>query len=106
MSLDYDLELATTLSLRQFAREAVDIGRELGLFDAAVTAGQIVTDGATTPLGTWVKVYAPTPPPWPPEVTEPGITTTVQLYKHDRINEQMDDVARVTARMLEWLADD
>jgi hypothetical protein len=79
MSLDYDLEMATALSLDQFAREAVDVARELSLVEAVVAPEQIVSDGATTALGTWVKVYAPAPPPWAPEVIELGITATLSI---------------------------
>ncbi|WP_329071024.1 SitI3 family protein [Amycolatopsis sp. NBC_01480] len=104
MSLDYSFDMATELSLELFAREVVDVAREFGLVEAAVTPEQIVSDGAKTTLGTWLKVYAPAPPPWAPEVTELGITATVsisfELYKHDKLEEQKDDFVRIVGRLL------
>jgi ribosomal protein S10 len=83
MSLDYDLEMATMLSLEQFAREVVNVAQQLGLVEAAVTPEQIVSDGTTTTLGTWVKV-----------------SISFELYKHDKLEEQKDDFVRVVGRLL------
>jgi hypothetical protein len=110
MSLDYSFDMATALSPEEFAREVLDLGHVSGVFDNSVTPELITTDGAVTARKAWTRVYEPKPEPWWPEVTELGITTTVglvfELYKHDGISEQMDDVVRLSARMLERLTGD
>ena len=66
MAISYDLEMATTSSLEQVARELLDIGRPLALFDASVSPEQVLRDGAVTPLRTWVRGYERKPVPWAP----------------------------------------
>ncbi|WP_328606175.1 hypothetical protein OG943_40445 [Amycolatopsis sp. NBC_00345] len=83
MSLDYRFNLATALSPEEFAREVLGLGAVSGMFDGSVTPELITTDGAVTARKAWTRAY-----------------------KHDAINEQMDDVVRLSARMLERLSDD
>jgi hypothetical protein len=110
MSLDYDVEIATPLSLAQVARELLEVARPLGLFDASVTPEQVVRDGAMTNLHTWIKVYKRSPQPWNPVVTDLGIKPTVgiefQLHKHDKILEQQDDMVRLASGLLERIPGD
>jgi hypothetical protein len=110
MSLDYSLQMATALPPDQFACEALGVAQAFELLDASVTAEQLCSDGATTSHRTWTRVAARRPRAWAPSVTELGIVVTVswafELYKHDGISEQMDDVVRLSARMLERLTDD
>src|SRR5436309_1731532 len=110
MAVSYDLEMATALSPDQVARELLDAARLLGLFDASVTAEQILRDGAVTPLRTWIRIYERRPAAWAPVVTDLGITPTVAagfgLYKHDKIPEQQDDMIRLVAALLERIPGD
>ncbi|WIY04575.1 SitI3 family protein [Amycolatopsis mongoliensis] len=110
MALSYDLEVATSSSLEQVARELLDIGRPLELFDASVTPEQLFRDGAVTPLRTWTRVYERNPATWAPIVTDFGITPTVavgfSLYKHDKIPEQQDDMIRLVSGLVDRIAGD
>lgn len=110
MAISYDLELATSLLLEQVAREVLDVGRSVGLFDASVTAEQVLRDGAVTPLRTWTRAYERKPAAWAPIVTDFGITPTVavgfSLYKHDKISEQQDAMVRLVSGLLDQVAGD
>lgn len=110
MAISYDLEMATSSSPEQVARELLTVGRPLELFDASVTPEQVFRDGAVTPLRTWVRVYERRSAPWAPIVTDFGITPTVaigfSLYKHDKIPEQQDDMVRLVSGLLGRIAGD
>ncbi|NBH05351.1 SitI3 family protein [Amycolatopsis sp. SID8362] len=110
MAISYDLEMATSSSPEQVARELITVGRSLELFDASVTPEQVSSDGAVIPLHTWVRVYERRPAAWAPIVTDFGITPTVavgfSLYKHDKIPEQQDAMVRVVAGLLERVTGD
>ncbi len=110
MALSYDLDLATSSSPEQVARAVLDVGRPSGLFQGAATPEQLSTDGAVTPLKTWVRVYERTAAPWSPLVTDFGITPTVAvgfgIYKHERIPEQQDDLVRVATGLLDRVTGD
>ena len=110
MAISYDLEMVTSSSPEQVARELLTVGRSLELFDASVTPGQVSRDGTVTPLRTWVRVYERRPAAWAPIVTDFGITPTVavgfSLYKHDKIPEQQDAMVRVVSGLLERINGD
>jgi len=110
MALSYDLEMATALSPDQVARELLDAARPVGLFDASVTAEQILREGAVTPLRTWIRIYERKPAAWAPVVTDLGITPTVaagfSLYKHDKISDQQDDMIRLVSGLLDRIPGD
>jgi hypothetical protein len=110
MAISYDLEMATSSSPEQVARELLTVGRSLELFDASVTPGQVSRDGAVTPLRTWIRVYERQPAAWAPIVTDFGITPTVavgfSLYKHDKIPEQQDAMVGLVSGLLERITGD
>ena len=110
MAISYDLEMATSSSPKQVARELLTVGRPLELFDASATPDQVSHDGAVTPLRTWVRVYERKPATWAPIVTDFGITPTVaigfSLYKHNKIAEQQDDMVRLVSGLLDRITGD
>lgn len=110
MAISYDLEMATSSSLEQVARELLTVGRPSDLFDASVTPDQVAHDGAVTPLRTWTRVYERKPAAWAPIVTDFGIAPTVaigfSIYKHDMIPEQQDDMVRLVSGLLDRIAGD
>ncbi|MGW4521180.1 SitI3 family protein [Amycolatopsis sp. NPDC004378] len=110
MAISYDLEMATTSSPEQVARELLNVGRPLALFDASVSPEQVLRDGAVTTLRTWVRVYERKPAPWAPVVTDFGITPTVavgfSLYKHAKVSEQQDDMVRLVSGLLDRIKGD
>ncbi|MFF4566518.1 hypothetical protein [Streptomyces sp. NPDC001435] len=65
MAIEYDLEFATRLSVDEVAMQLAEVGWENGILDASVTGARLVTEGAETGLGTWIRVIEPKPPqPW------------------------------------------
>ena len=110
MALDYNVQIATPLSPAQVAHELLEVARPLKLFDASVTSERLIEDGAVTNLQTWIKVNRRRPQPWAPVITDLGITPTVgigfQLYKHDKIAEQQDDMVRMASGLLERVSGD
>lgn len=110
MAISYDLEMATPSSIRRFARELLDVGQDLGLFGTSVALEQLLEEGVTTRLGTWIQVYDPSPEPWEPVVTDLAITPTVatgfRLDKERDISEQQDDMVRLVSRLLDCLPGD
>lgn len=111
MAIAYDLDIATPLTVEQVAREVLDAGQAVGLFDASVSAERILDEGSlTSPIGTWIRVYEPRIRPWNPVVTDFGFTPTAsvvfRLNKEDRMPEQEDDMIRLTSRLLDRVPGD
>jgi hypothetical protein len=110
MAISYDLEMATPSSTEQFGRELLSAGQAIGLFDTPVTVDELLSNGLTTRLGTWLQVYDPDPEPWEPVITDLGITPTVaagfRLDKEQDITEQQDDMVRLVSRVLDRIAGD
>lgn len=105
MAIVYDLEMATPSSAAQVADQLNDIARATGIFDAPVTAEEILNDGVRTVLGTWVQVFEERPRPWDPVVTDPRITATVsvmfRMNKMAEISDQQDHMIRLVSGLLD-----
>jgi hypothetical protein len=110
MAISYDFDMATPSPAAQVARELHDAARIIGLFDASVTPEQVLNKGAVTGLGTWIRVYEPSPRPWDPVITNFGFTPTVsvvfRLGKDDEISDQEDDMIRLVSSLLDRVPGD
>ncbi|HEX3786678.1 MAG TPA: SitI3 family protein [Pseudonocardiaceae bacterium] len=110
MAISYSLDLATPAPAPQVAREVHDVARTSGLFDAAVTAEQLLDGGAVTTLGTRVVVLESRPQPWNPVTTDLGFTPTVSvefvLDKDNALPAQQDDIVRIVGGLLDLVSGD
>src|SRR2546425_7059226 len=108
MAISYNLDIATQSSAAQVARELHGAARTIGRFDASVTPEQILDEGAVTGLGTWIRVYEPSPRPWNPVIADLGFTPTVSVvFRMDTLGEvsdQQDDMIRLVSRLLDRVA--
>jgi hypothetical protein len=110
MAISFTLDIATSVSAPEVARALHRIGTAAHVFSHSVAAKEILDDGATTRLGTWVRVVEATPRPWHPVITDLGFTPTVsvtfRLDKEGRISDQQDDMIRMTSDLLSEVSGD
>jgi hypothetical protein len=110
VAISYSLELATPASPAQVAADLRAIGSGLGLFGGSVTPQRLLDDGATTVLGTWIRVIETNPPGWNPVVTDLGFTPSVsvafRMDKETEISVQQDDMIKTVSRLLDQVSGD
>ena len=105
MAIDYDLDCATSLGVRDVAARLAEVGRETGVLVPSVT-GERLLAGAVTRLGSSVVVVAEgTPQPWHPLVAGLGLAPTVavgfRMAKGVEVSDQQDDMVRLVMPLLE-----
>jgi hypothetical protein len=110
MAISYSLDIATSVPATEVARALHGVGIAAHVFSDSVAAKEILDEGATTRLGTWVKVVKAAPRPWHPVITDLGFTPTVsvafRLDKEGRISDQQDDMIRMTSGLLSEVSGD
>lgn len=104
MAIDYDLDCATRSTAAEVAGRLLGIGRDVGVFDPAVTC-EGLTEGTVTRLGTWVRVLGHGPcHPWHPVVAGLGFTPTLtvafRMAKGVEVSDQQDDMLRLIMPLL------
>ncbi|MEU5692459.1 SitI3 family protein [Actinosynnema sp. NPDC020468] len=104
MAISYSLEIAAP------AADVARVLRAAGSFAPEVTAETLLTAGAATTDGPWVRVVEPTPKPWHPVITDLGFTPTasvaLRLDKSEDVPAQQDSVVRLASAVLVALPGD
>lgn len=111
MSTSYSLDLATSVTAPQVAREVLDVARAVGLFDPSVGTEQVLGEGATTGTALWFHVGTTREVPWGnPVATDFGFTPTVSVGFQQSLSrdsrDQQDDVVRASAGLLARISGD
>lgn len=101
MAISSYLEFATPMTAADIAGGAFDIARS---HDLAFTAEAVLADGATTKLGTWIRLSEAKPRPWNPVITDFGFTPTITVVFRfatgDAMYDQDDDMIRMVSGLL------
>lgn len=109
MAISYSLALASPVPAEQVARDLHAVGRTLGVLDASTTPEKVL-DGATTNLGTWVRVTGAKARPWDPVSNDlgfvPTVVVTFRLDKEGEVSHQQDDVVRLVSGLFEHVPGD
>lgn len=110
MAISYSLALATPSTTAQVAHALHDLAQAAALFDASVTPQLLLTDGAVTAAGTWIRVIEARPQPWNPVITDLGLTPTVSLaFRLDKTGDiptQQDHMIQLVSGLLEEVPGD
>ena len=109
MAITYSLALACPVPADQVAGELHAVGRRLGVLDESTTPAALL-DGATSGLGTWIRVTEAKSRPWDPVRNDLGFAPTVsvafRLDKEGEVDYQQDDIARVVSGLFERVPGD
>jgi hypothetical protein len=104
MAISYSFSVATPSTTAHVASALHDLAQASGLLSAPVTPESLITDGAVTAAGTWLRVWEPSPQPWNSVVTDLGFTPTVsvtfRLDKDSDSSGQQDDMVRLVSGLL------
>ncbi len=111
MAISYDLEYATESAAGEVAALLAETGKDIGVFDAAVSVELLVGSGVNTWHGTWIRVaQMRTPQAWHPVVADLGFTPTVsavfRMAKGVEVSDQQDDMLRLVLPLLEQIDGD
>jgi hypothetical protein len=104
MAISYDFAIATRSTTAQVARALHDLAQAIGLLSAPVAAESLMTDGAVTAGGTWLRVVETSPAPWNSVVTylgfNPTLSVAFRLESDSDITSQQDDMIRLVDGLL------
>ncbi|WP_158839985.1 SitI3 family protein [Saccharothrix deserti] len=104
MAISYTLDVKTPLSAAQVAGELHRVAVDVGLLAASTSETGVLDPGVVTTSGTWFRVIATPPSPWPPALTSfgfrPTVTAVFRFDKFGDIDTQTDDMIKLVSDLL------